>query len=210
MAPPIRASSRPMRSDRASVLTWRSLYRRPGGGGNARRRRLVSTTDEPPAPQQQELNLPLRRPPLEFLLHRSLRPDSGAVPCPVSVRDRSADTMASQQPSVTWSGADVMSVRIRALRSASSVAMNKASESKARCAERQVGLPSSAVVAARVAANSAGMTIDRHDEGPFREGLQNSPIPDVRRVFACSVTGRPCVKASLGPDTSDRGPPATS
>ncbi len=42
MAPPMRASSRPMRSDRASVLTWRSLYPRPGAGGNVRRRRLAS------------------------------------------------------------------------------------------------------------------------------------------------------------------------
>ncbi len=30
------------------------------------------------------LNLALRRPPLKVFLHRSLRPDSGAVPCPVS------------------------------------------------------------------------------------------------------------------------------
>src|SRR4030095_150895 len=33
---------------------------------------------------QQQLDLPLGRPPLKLLLHRSLRPDSGAVPCPVS------------------------------------------------------------------------------------------------------------------------------
>jgi hypothetical protein len=36
------------------------------------------------------------------------------------------------------------------------------------------------------AGDAHGSWADRHDEGPFREGLQNSPIPDVRRVFACS------------------------
>jgi len=49
---------------------------------------------------------------------------------------------------------------------------------------------------------------DRHDEGAFREGLQNSPIPDVRRVFACSVTrsGRP---SSLTRSAGSRAATAT-
>ena len=40
MALPMRASSRPMRSDRASVLTWRSLYPGPGAAGNVSCRQL--------------------------------------------------------------------------------------------------------------------------------------------------------------------------
>jgi hypothetical protein len=52
----------------------------------------------------------------------------------------------------------------------------------------------------------AGCAADRHDEGPFRERLQNSPIPDVRRVFACSVT----TPRTMGGPGRRRGPSRVS
>src|SRR5262245_20713445 len=72
--------------------------------------------------------------------------------CGVDVR---ADD-GSQHPSVTWSGADVMSARMRALRSGSSLGPNSASERNARCAGRQSGLRNSALTATRLLASCAG------------------------------------------------------